>query len=209
MDSLKLLPAFISIPAGPSSLTGTPERALSGLARASRRHPAKSHAEEAPQHLVGLPAFAIARTPVTDALYAAFTASTGTRVPIDWHGPQPPELLHTHPVADVSWHEALAFCAWLNQQLADRGPGAPTAIRLPTEAEWSAPRAASTGACSHWNGWDAALANTREFGIGATTPAGAYLAGASADGCLDLAGNVWEWTASLRRAVPLPPGRWA
>ena len=33
MDLLKLLPAFISIPAG-SFLMGTPERALSGLARA-------------------------------------------------------------------------------------------------------------------------------------------------------------------------------
>ncbi|MBK9943906.1 MAG: SUMF1/EgtB/PvdO family nonheme iron enzyme [Kouleothrix sp.] len=203
MDLLKLLPAFISIPAG-SFLMGTPERALSGLARAYGGT-RESYREEAPQHLVGLPAFAIARTPVTNALYAAFTASTGTRPPIYWHGPQPPEPLHTHPVADVSWHEALAFCAWLNQQLADHG-GAPTAIRLPTEAEWERAARGVDGRMFPWgNGWDAALANTRESGIGATTPAGAYLAGASADGCLDLAGNVWEWTASLDALYPYHP----
>src|SRR5262245_52545874 len=110
----ELLPTFITIPSVPFSM-GTLERDLSALARAYGGT-GESYREESPQHVLTLPAFAIARTPVTNALYAAFTAAAGARPPITWRGPQPPETLRDHPVVDVSWEEANAFCAWLNAQ---------------------------------------------------------------------------------------------
>ena len=49
--------------------------------------------------------------------------------------------------------------------------------------------------------FDKARGNTRESGIGATTPVGRYPSGASPYDAQDMAGNVWEWTSSLYQAV--------
>src|SRR6187455_1283852 len=112
-----LLPPFIPIPATPFRM-GTPERELSALAKAYGGT-RESYREEAPQHTLILPPFAIARTPVTNALYAAFVAATGAHAPSTWRGPQPRGALHDHPVVDVSWEDASAFCRWLTAQIAD------------------------------------------------------------------------------------------
>src|SRR5262245_26776701 len=109
-----LLPTFVAVPSIPFCM-GTAERDLSALAKAYGGT-RESYREEAPQHVLTLPAFAIARAPVTNALYAAFVAASGARAPITWRGPQPPDALHEHPVVDVSWQDANAFCVWLNTQ---------------------------------------------------------------------------------------------
>jgi toxoflavin biosynthesis protein ToxD len=210
----ELLPPFIHIPAG-TFLLGTPERDLSALAKAYGGT-RESYREESPQHTLVLPAFEIARTPVTNALYAAFVAATNAHAPITWRGPQPPATLHDHPVVDVSWDEANAFCAWLTREIEDWGLGTrsdvpnpqslipnPQAFRLPSEAEWERAARGNDGRTFPWgNTWDTACANTRESGIAGTTPVGAYPSGASAVGCLDMAGNIWEWTSSLDRLYP-------
>jgi toxoflavin biosynthesis protein ToxD len=214
MSLPELLPAFIRIPAG-AFLLGTPERDLSALAKAYGGT-RESYREESPQHRLALPAFEIARIPVTNALYAAFVSATGAQAPSTWRGPQPPATLHNYPVADVSWDAANAFCEWLNQeivdcrlQIADYDRAQSTAynlqstIRLPSEAEWERAARGIDGRVFPWGDtWDVAHANTRESAIAGTTPAGAYPGGASAAGCLDMAGNVWEWTASLDRPYP-------
>jgi formylglycine-generating enzyme required for sulfatase activity len=209
-----LLPAFISIPAGPF-LLGTPERDLSALAKAYGGT-RESYREEAPQHVLALPAFEIAHIPVTNALYAAFVAATGAHAPSTWRGPQPPDPLRDHPVVDVSWDEANGFCEWLTTAIAycrlqivddERSQSTiynlQSTIRLPTEAEWERAARGIDGRTFPWgDAWNTARANTRESGIAGITPAGAYPDGASAAGCLDMAGNVWEWTASLDLGYP-------
>lgn len=214
----QLLPTFITIPAGAFAM-GTPERSLSALAQAYGGT-RESYREEAPQHQVELPAFAIARTPVTNALYAAYVAASGARAPIHWRGAQPPAALLEHPVVDVSWDEAQAFCAWLTGGMKNEewrmanGLAQPScsflnsafSIRLPTEAEWERAARGADGRTFPWgNQWDAALANTREAALGRTAPVGSYPQGASPAGCLDMAGNVWEWTASLDAGYPYRP----
>jgi formylglycine-generating enzyme required for sulfatase activity len=207
MSLANLLPEFIPIPAG-SFLMGTPERELSTLAKAYGGT-RESYREESSQHMVALPAYAIARTPVTCALYAQFVAATGARPPISWRGQPPPDDLLDHPVTDVSWEEAQAFCGWLTA-VRDEGlvhPASriphPASLRLPTEAEWERAARGADGRIFPWgNTWDSARANTREAGIGRTTPVASYPEGASPHGCLGMAGGVWEWTSSLDTPYP-------
>jgi len=218
MSIAELLPTFVSIPTGPF-LMGTPERELSALAKAYGGT-RESYREESPQHTIVLPAFAIARTPVTNGLYGEFVTAAGARAPIIWHGAQPPESLRAHPVTDVSWEEARAFCEWLTSEIVNcklnitQYPASQMAIytlqstiRLPTEAEWERAARGTDGRVFPWGAdWNDARANTRESGLGSTTPVGAYPSGASPAGLLDMAGNVWEWTTSLDAPYPYTPG---
>jgi iron(II)-dependent oxidoreductase len=69
--------------------------------------------------------------------------------------------------------------------------------RLPTAAEWE--WMAGAGERTYPWGEEEPFperANLRGLGPGTTTPVGSYLAGATPDGVLDVAGNVWEWTTA-------------
>ncbi|MFM7583139.1 MAG: SUMF1/EgtB/PvdO family nonheme iron enzyme, partial [Caldilinea sp.] len=71
---------------------------------------------EQPIHLVYLDAFEIAKYPVTNSQYACFVAAAHRKPPKHWGGATPPEGLRTHPVVNVNWEDAAAFCAWLGEQ---------------------------------------------------------------------------------------------
>jgi formylglycine-generating enzyme required for sulfatase activity len=81
-------------------------------------------------------------------------------------------------------------------------------MRLPTEAEWE--KAASWDPLRGekrkypWGDeFDKSKCNTSESGIGTTTPVGQFSpAGDSPYGCVDMAGNVCEWTSSLKKKYP-------
>ncbi len=129
------------------------------------------------------------------------------------------------PVVGVTWYEAMAYCAWLDEQVRQREPGEeanewPTgglwdqikssivnrqsSIRLPTEAEWEWAAGGPDHRRYPWGPeFDADKANTLEGRVLGTTPVGAYPAGmAPGCGALDLTGNVWEWTHSQYRPYP-------
>jgi len=142
---------------------------------------------EFPQHRVFLPDFHIARTPTTNGQYFRFVSATKYRRPQHWTGDQILAQLLTHPVTHVSWDDAQAYCRWLSDATGKN-------YRLPTEAEWEKAARGAYGSIYPWgNRWNECLCNTRESGIGTTTPVGTYPAGASPYGIFDCAGNVWEW----------------
>jgi formylglycine-generating enzyme required for sulfatase activity len=146
---------------------------------------------EQPQHTLYLPDYYLAKTPVTNARYAAFVQAVGHHLPSHWQGGKPPRGKEDHPVVNVSWEDALTYCRWLAEVT-----GKP--YRLPSEAEWEKGARGTNGRIYPWGDrWDAARCNSREGGKGDTTPVVAYPDGASPYGLLDMAGNVWEWTCSL------------
>jgi formylglycine-generating enzyme required for sulfatase activity len=152
--------------------------------------------DEKPLHRVRVARFWIARVPVTNAQYQLFVEATGHKAPDHWEGDRVPRGLESHPVVYVSWHDVLAYCRWLSEVTGEL-------IMLPGEAQWEkAARGDQDQRAYPWGDvWDDSEAqyagNTRELGLGLTTPVGIFPDGASPYGCLDMAGNVWGWTRSL------------
>ncbi|MBP7692127.1 MAG: SUMF1/EgtB/PvdO family nonheme iron enzyme [Anaerolineales bacterium] len=156
---------------------------------------------ERPQHVVRLSEFFIAQTPLTHAGYQAFQQAAHPNTP--WTIPDGQAL---HPVANVSWDDALAFCRWLD------APG--WKFRLPTEAEWEKAARGADGRLFPWgNVWEPGRANIDDAAAG-TTPVGLFSPGGDSPyGLTDVCGNVWEWCADwydaaeyAQRETILDPG---
>ncbi len=166
--------------------------------------------EEKPQHRLSLAPFWIARYPVTNAQYKAFVDDTDHPPPEHWvkgtfrKQVVFPEAEQDHPVVNVSWHDAQAYCRWLSQKT-----GRP--YRLLTEAEWERAARGTGGRRYPW-GNEPPTEEHCNYGknVGHTTPVGAYSLQFGQDrespyGCADMVGNVWEWTSSLFRPYPYDP----
>jgi formylglycine-generating enzyme required for sulfatase activity len=155
--------------------------------------------EEKPQHTVEIPYdYFMARFPVTNAQYAAYAQAKGFSHPVsDW------EKKRDHPVVNVSWDDAIAYCVWWNDLRKNELP-AGVVLRLPTEAEWEKAARGTDGLIYPWgNTFDPNKCNTDEGGKNDTTPVGAYSPqGDSPYGAADMVGNVWEWTHSLFENYP-------
>ena len=135
--------------------------------------------------------YAISRVPITNAQFQTFVLATDRDPPSHWNGTRAQRGKESHPVVEVNWHDAMAYCAWLSEALGKT-------ITLPSEAEWEkAARGADDTRVYPWgNSFDSVRCNVGESGFGGTTPVGIFANGASPYGCLDMAGNVWEWTRS-------------
>jgi formylglycine-generating enzyme required for sulfatase activity len=144
--------------------------------------------EERPQHTLYLPDYYLAKTPLTNAQYAAFVRATGYKHSKHWKGGELPSGKEDHPVVHVSWYDAVAYCNWLAEVT-----GRP--YRLPSEAEWEKGARGTDGRIYPWG--DRWVPRWCKVGGIKTAPVGAYPQGASPYGLLDMAGNVLEWTISL------------
>jgi len=200
---LSFEPEMIAVPGGPF-LMGTAETQVQALL--DRFGWAKEFKEkgwfdhEHPQHEVTLPAFEIGRYPVTNAEYAVFVGATGHAPPRHWRDGHFPEELADHPVVHVTWHDAVAYVAWLRERTGQ-------SYRLPTEAEWEKAARGDDGRLWPWGDeWHPARVNCRPAGPGRTTPVGQYSpAGDCSYGAADVAGNAWEWCSSLWGDDPEKP----
>ena len=69
---------------------------------------------ERPQHRLTLPEFYIGKYPMMNEQYAVFVEQTKGTAPEHWQGGKIPMGKEKHPVVNVSWHDARAFCQWVS-----------------------------------------------------------------------------------------------
>jgi len=184
--------------------------------------------DERPQHTVDISYdYWMAKLILTNARFSEFVKATGYETTaekeggwypkkseftkgVDWRHPLDPkdglDKRMDHPVVQVSWDDAVAYCRWFNETYqAELMEAGGLTLRLPSEAEWEKAARGAYGNEWPWgNEFDPSKCNSAEGKKGGTTPVGAYsaLGGDSPYGCADMVGNVWEWTSTLFAKYP-------
>ncbi|MCU1680240.1 MAG: hypothetical protein JWQ81_979 [Amycolatopsis sp.] len=108
-----------------------------------------------------------------------------TRTPIAYGNLPDPPANPRFPVTEVNHAEAAEIATQLGG-------------RLPRSAEWEWMAAGPQRRRWPWGDqeWQPAYANLRDSGHGSVTPVDTHPYGATPEGLLDVAGNIWEWTSS-------------
>lgn len=166
--------------------------------------------DAAPRQILTLPAFVVAKYPITYRQFQFFIdAKDGFRDVRWWEGlesrrSKPPDdqefKFDDHPRENVSWYDSVAFCRWLSFKLGgvyDLDKVSEWVVRLPTEFEWEkAARGTDGRVYPYGDQFHAKKCNTQESNIGKTTPVTQYPQGVSPYGTSDMCGNVLEWCLS-------------
>jgi formylglycine-generating enzyme required for sulfatase activity len=137
--------------------------------------------DDRPVLKISLTAFYLDSHEVTNKQYLAFVRASKHPAPYNWPKGKPSAGKENHPVVDVSWSDARAYCQWAGK-------------RLPTEAEWErACRGLVEGAKYPW-GDDAPTSDLARFDS-LDGPCEVRRFKANYFGVYDMAGNVWEWSS--------------
>ena len=147
---------------------------------------------ERPAHKVTVKPFFIDRYEVTCGDYEKFIEATGHAAPQGWTNGHHPRDAERKPVTGITWDDANAYANWAGK-------------RLPAEDEWEFAARGTDGRRFPWgNDWGPGVANADATAKGHhhAENVGAHPKGPSPFGALDMAGNVWEWTASDLAAYP-------
>ncbi len=160
-----------------------------------------------PEHQVTVTDFYLDRWPVTNAEYKKFIDDSAHDIPnydVSWCDTTEynwdlktrtyPLEKENHPVVLVSWEDAMAYAAWAGK-------------RLPTEAEWERAARGLNGQRYPWgNDFVIGHCNCKEVNLHQTSPVGYFSPnGDTAEGVVDMVGNVWEWVNTLFRPFPYNP----
>lgn len=157
---------------------------------------------EIPRHGVTVSSFFIDRHLVTNSQFKKFIDENAA-----WQADRTTSYLHNenylrqwkpagilagrenHPVVDVSWYAAVAYCQWAGK-------------RLPTEAEWEHAARGGLNGLFPWGNEavDEGRANYGGSRVGSTSEVASYAA--NGYGLFDMAGNVWEFLADEWQPYP-------
>ncbi|MBV7339092.1 formylglycine-generating enzyme family protein [Chloroflexi bacterium TSY] len=188
-----ILPNIISIPSGNfimGSSDADRQLALAECNAIEGNCQAIWFDSEVSQNTMYIGDFQITATEITNAMYnrcvAAGVCGQAGRSVADDNIRYNKELFNDdHPVVGVNWWDAQTFCQWVGG-------------RLPTEFEWEKTARGNTNRRYPWG-------DQFEFGVanlhtGVPSPVGSYPMSASPYGVMDMAGGVFEWTASASDA---------
>jgi len=183
---------MVYIPAG-EFIMGTDRGFMEEFSREYGVRKGKFFEDAEPAKKIFLKAFYIDKYEVTNREYKKFIDATGYPPPPTWRGNMYPEGKGDHPVTNVTWFDAHAYCKWAGK-------------RLPTEAEWEKAARGPDGNIYPWgNKYGSEKANLNNIEI--TAPVGSYKEDRSYYGVYDMAGNVTEWVDDWYQPYPWSKAR--
>ncbi len=194
---------------GGSSLLGLEEDEVALLRQKFPWAAEWSFERETPAYRFEAAPFAIGRYPITAAQFECFVADPqgyenpqwwtesgwdwrthrGDGAPADSEWGDAPSL----PRTNLSWYEAVAFCAWLTEKLGVR-------VRLPCDPEWELAARGPERRVFPWGEeFDPARCNGASTGIGSVCVVGCFGRGGQwpDGGATDMSGNIWEWCSTI------------
>ena len=180
--------SMVLVPSGEFTMGSNADDALKECEKLQSGCKRELFLDEQPEHLVYLGTYYIDKYEVTNTLYKVCVNAGVCLQPSDVNKFSDPQYAQ-HPVVNVDWYNAKAYCEW-------RG------ARLPTEAEWEKAARGTDRRTYPWG--EVVSCDFANYAgcIGDTTKVGSYPMGMSPYGVYDLSGNVSEWVTDWYDVYP-------